>query len=85
MPEALARSRARKLSDILSQFLAMGVICGYGFLHKSCCRVLVRLHKEYKKWVVVKIMAPFGVPTIIRHKYLGYPKRDHNFDDHPKA
>ena len=27
-------------------------------------------------WVVVKIMVPFSY-------YLGYPKRDHNFDNYP--
>ena len=26
-------------------------------------------------------MVPFGVPIIVRHLYLGYPKRDHNFDN----
>ena len=34
---------------------------------------------------VVKIMVPFWVPIIIRHHYLGYPKRDHNFDNYPYA
>ena len=34
-------------------------------------------------WVVVKIMAPFWIPIIIRHQYLGCPERDHNFDNHP--
>ena len=28
-------------------------------------------------------MVPFGVPIIIRHLLLGYPKRDHNFDNYP--
>ena len=29
------------------------------------------------------MMVPFWVPTIIRHLYyLGYPKRDPNFDNH---
>ena len=28
-------------------------------------------------------MVPFWVPIIIRHLYLGYPKRDPNFDNHP--
>ena len=36
------------------------------------------------RWVVVKIKVPFWVPIIIRHLYyLGYPKRDPNFDNHP--
>ena len=26
-------------------------------------------------WVLVKIMAPFWIPIIIRHLYLGYPER----------
>ena len=34
-------------------------------------------------WVVVKIMVPFGVPVINGTYYLGYPKGDHNFDNHP--
>ena len=40
-------------------------------------------------WVVVKIRVPVWVPIIMRHLlyiyiyiYLGYPKRDHNFDNH---
>ena len=37
-----------------------------------------------KTWVVVKIMVPSWVPIIIRHLvYLGYPKRDYNFDNYP--
>ena len=28
-------------------------------------------------------MAPFRVPIIIRHLIFRYPKRDHNFDNHP--
>ena len=37
-------------------------------------------------WVVVKIMVPFWIHIIIRHLiYLGYPTRDHNFDNHPYA
>ena len=38
------------------------------------------------KWVDVKIMVPLWVPIIIRHlifRVPGYPKRDHNFDNHP--
>ena len=34
-------------------------------------------------WVVIKITVPFWVPYIIRTYYIGYPKRDHNFDNHP--
>ena len=34
-------------------------------------------------WVVVKIRVPLWVRNIIRHFYLGYPKRDPNFDNHP--
>ena len=34
--------------------------------------------------VVVKIMAPFWVLNIIRHR-LGYPRRDPNFHNHPYA
>ena len=38
--------------------------------------------------VVVKIMVPFWLPIIIRHLiyiyiYIGYPRRDHNFDSRP--
>ena len=33
--------------------------------------------------VVVKMMVPFWIPIIIRHLILGYPKRDHKFDNHP--
>ena len=28
-------------------------------------------------------MIPFWVLNIVRHLFLGYPKRDHNFDNHP--
>ena len=35
------------------------------------------------RWVVVKIMVPFGVPILIRHLIFRVPKRDHNFDNHP--
>ena len=34
-------------------------------------------------WVVVKVMVPFVIPITIRHLILGYPKRDHTFDNHP--
>ena len=36
-------------------------------------------------WVVVKIIVPFWIPTIYNTapQNLGYPKRDHNFDNHP--
>ena len=36
-------------------------------------------------WVVVKIMVPFWIPIIMRHLIFRvlYPKRDHNFDNHP--
>ena len=36
-------------------------------------------------WVVVKTMVPFWVPKKYGTDYLGYPKRDHNFDNHPCA
>ena len=35
--------------------------------------------------VVVKIMAPFGVPNIVRHLLPRVPKTDHNFDNHPSS
>ena len=35
------------------------------------------------KWGLVKILVPFCIPIIIRPSYLGYPKRDHNFDNPP--
>ena len=45
---------------------------GAWMLHILTCAVLV-----------VKMMVPFWIPIIIRHTYyVGYPKRDHNFDDH---
>ena len=34
-------------------------------------------------WVVVKIMVLFWVPIINGTYYLGYPKRDLNFDNYP--
>ena len=33
-------------------------------------------------WVVVKMMVPFWIPIIIRHLVFGYPRRDHNLDNH---
>ena len=36
-------------------------------------------------WVVVNIRVPFWVPIKVRHLYLGYPKRDLNFDNYPYA
>ena len=33
--------------------------------------------------VAVKIMVPFWIPMIIRHLIFKYPKKDHNFDNHP--
>ena len=33
--------------------------------------------------VVVKIMVPFWVLLQYGTYYLGYPKRDHNFDNYP--
>ena len=34
-------------------------------------------------WVVVKIMVPFWIPIIIRHRIFRVLQRDHNFDNHP--
>ena len=34
-------------------------------------------------WVVVKSMVPFWIPIILRHLVFRYPKRNHNFDNHP--
>ena len=34
--------------------------------------------KSINMWVVVKIMVPFVVHYILRHLYLGDPKRDHH-------
>ena len=36
-------------------------------------------------WVVVKIMVPFLGPHYNTGPSLGYPKRDHNFDNPPYA
>ena len=36
-------------------------------------------------WVVVKIMLPFGSLLEYGTYYLGYPNKDHNFDNHPYA
>ena len=33
--------------------------------------------------VVVKVLVPFWILIIVRHLYLGYSKRDQNFDNHP--
>ena len=44
----------------------------------------ILLCAETSTWVVVQAMVPFWVPNIIRYLYIfGYPKRDHNFDNHP--
>ena len=34
-------------------------------------------------WAVVKIVVPFWVLSIIRHRVLRGPKRDPDFDNHP--
>ena len=39
--------------------------------------------KPYSSWVVVKIMVPFWVPSIIRHRVFRYQKRGPNFDNNP--
>ena len=44
--------------------------------------LLQTLYDSIDIWVVVKIMVPFWVPNIVRH-LTGFPKRDHNFDNHP--
>ena len=39
--------------------------------------------KHLNMWVVVKIMVPFGSLLYYGTEYLGDPKEDHNFDNHP--
>ena len=48
-----------------------------------CSSILWHVVLNCSKRVVVKIMVPFWVPIIIRTNYLGYPKRDINFDNYP--
>ena len=38
--------------------------------------------RSQQKWVVIKIMVPFGF-FLYNGTYLGYPKRNHNFDNYP--
>ena len=45
----------------------------------SNARGEIRRTRKPHTWVVVKNRVPFWVPN------LGYPKRDHNFDNHPHA
>ena len=45
----------------------------------SNARGEIRWTRKPHTWVVVKNRVPFWVPN------LGYPKRDHNFDNHPHA
>ena len=40
-----------------------------------------KTHDLVCMWVVAKIMAPFWVLIVMR--YLGDPKTDHSFDNHP--
>ena len=43
--------------------------------------ITVEAMKPYS--VVVKIMVPFWVPNIVRHRLFRVPKRGHNFDNYP--
>ena len=51
-------------------------VCSEGSRDGGCLHFVVA-------WVVVKIMVPFWVPITYGTYYLGYPNRDHNFDNYP--
>ena len=59
------------LSNLWPLFGPLG-LHAYSTLHESIPAI----------WVVVKIMVPFGIPSIIWHLIFRVPKRAHNFDNH---
>ena len=65
------------VSDSLSLYMC---VCGYSYSYVDLC--IQSFVYVFFAYMVVDIMVPFGVSIIIRHLYLGYPKRNQDFDNH---